>query len=186
MKRFLCSILVIIVMLGFVGCKKGDKNNQSGQNNDLYNLTECMNQGKIPEAEYTLGVNPQKIIDDGKDEEVYFSEGPNSCSIVVGDYYYYYEKGAESKGISSIVCFSTAFGVEVNGYDSKSDIKNKFSSVTFEEREISSSQAYFVPHQIENWSALTCKTDTKRIDFVFQDETLVAINLVDTANWTLT
>lgn len=193
MKRYLSVFIIIVILLCFAACKKGE-NTTTDNSGDSYNLIECMNQGKIPEAEYMLGTDPEKIKTDynygkeaeGHDHDIYFHERTNSSYLVVEDFYYYYENGEEKDGISSIVCFSTAYGTEVNGFDTKDDIKKRFSSVTFEEREISSQQAYFVPHEIENWSALTCKTDNRRIDFIFQDDMLVAINLVDTENWTLT
>lgn len=196
MKRFLCLALTLLMIFSLSACKKEAAETPSEPTNDTYDLAECMNQGKIPESEYTLGVDPEKIKNDynyyaepaeGQHEhDIYVRENPNSTSVVVGDFYYYYVNGQESKGISSIVCFGTAFGVEVNGFDTKEDIKKKFSSVEFTEREISSLEAYFVPGEVENCTALTCKTDTHRIDFVFMEETLIAINLIDTVNWTLT
>ncbi len=193
MKRILSVLLAVVVLLCLVGCKNKEEQ-QSTDNNGVYDLLACMNQGKIPEAEYVLGTTPEKIKtdfnygaeSDGHEHDIYVYEGLNSSYLVVEDFYYYFVNGEEEKGISSIVCFSTAFGTEVNGFDTKKDVKNRFSSVNFEEREISSRQAYFVPHEVENWSALTCKTDNRRIDFIFQEDILVAINLVDTENWDLT
>ncbi len=196
MKRFLCLILSLLMVFSLSACKKKNDETPSTPTNNAYDLIECMKGGKIPELKYTLGVDPETIKNDYKfyeenenaseENEIYVNENPNSTNIVVGDYYYYYVNGQESKGISSIVCFSTAFGTEVNSFDTKQDIKKKFENVEFEERELTSLQAYFIPGEVENCSALTCKTENRRIDFIFMEETLIAINLVDTENWTLT
>lgn len=198
MKRILCLTLTLLMVFSLSACKKENQETPTTPTNNTYDLVECMNQGKIPEAEYVLGVDPEKIKKDYNyygeettdefthEHEIYVRENPNSTNIVVGDFYYYHVNGQEDKGISSIVCFGTAFGVEVNGFDTKQDIIKKFSSVEFEERELSSLQAYFIPGEVENCTALTCKTETRRIDFVFMEDTLIAINLVDTENWTLT
>lgn len=198
MKRILCLILALLLVFSLSACKKQKEETPSDPAENTYDLVECMNQGKLPEAEYLLGTDPEKIKTDynyygenssdehSHDHEIYMRENPNSTNIVVGDYYYYFVNGQESKGISSIVCFGTAFGTEVNGFETKDDIKKKFSTVEFTEREISSLQAYFIPGEVENCTALTCKTENRRIDFVFMEETLIAINLVDTENWTLT
>ena len=193
MKRFLCLSLVFLIALSLSACKKEKEKIPSEPTNNTYDLVECMKQGKIPELKYTLGTSPETIKkdfegvteQDGEEIELYINENPNSTNIVAGNYYYYYVNGSEDMGISSIVSFSTAFGVEVNGFETKQDIIKKFSTVDFEDRELSSLQAYFIPGEIENCSALTCKTDNRRIDFIFIEETLIAINLLDTENWTL-
>ncbi len=195
MKRLLCLILALLMVLSLASCKKDGDDVSSDQGNSTYDLVACMNQGKIPEATYVLGVDPEKIKNDynyyeeaeehTQEHEIYVRENPNSTNIVVGDYYYYYVNGEEDKGISSIVSFSTAFGTEVHGFETKQDIIEKFNSVVFEERELTSLQAYFIPGEVENCTALTCKTENRRIDFVFMEDSLIAINLVDTENWTL-
>ncbi len=196
MKKFLSLSLAFLMVLSLSACKKDKDKTPSEPTSSTYDLVECMKQGKIPELKYTLGVDPETIKNDYKfyeeseianeENEIYVNENTNSTNIVVGDYYYYYVNGQQSKGISSIVCFSTAFGIEVNGFDTKDDIKKKFEGVEFTEREITSLQAYFIPGEVENCSALTCYSENRRIDFVFMDEMLIAINLVDTENWTLT
>lgn len=193
MKKIICLFLALLLVFSLSACKeKGDIENTPETN--VYDLKECMKQGKIPELKYILGTNPETIKkdfegvteQDGEEVELYINENPNSTNIGVGNNYYYYVNGSEEKGISSILSFDTAFGIEVNGFDTKKDIKNKFTTVEFTERQLTSLQAYFIPGEVENCSALTCEIDNRRIDFIFMDETLIAINLVDTENWTLT
>ena len=193
MKRTVALILALLLLFSLSACKKENNKTPDEPTPNVYDLNECMKEGKIPELKYSLGTNPETIKkdfegvteQDGEEIELYINENPNSTNIVVGDYYYYYVNGSEDKGISSIISFSTAFGVEVNGFDTKQDIKNRFSGIEFEERKLTSLQAYFIPGEVENCTALTCKTDNRRIDFIFMDEALIAINLIDTENWTL-
>lgn len=193
MKRIICLVLALLLVFSLSACKGKEVTNDD-PNTNVYDLNECMKQGKIPELKYTLGTNPETIKKDfegvteqnGEEIELYINENPNSINIVVGDYYYYYVRGAEDKGVSSIVSFTTAFGVEVHGFDTKDDIKKRFTTVEFTERALTSLDAYFIPGEVDNCTALTCETDNRRIDFIFMEETLIAVNMVDTENWTLT
>lgn len=193
MKKIICLCLAVLLIFSLAACK-GKEVVDDANDANVYDLNECMKQGKIPEIKYSLGTNPETIKKDfegvteqnGEEVELYINENPNSTNISVANNYYYYVNGSEDKGISSILSFDTAFGVEVNGFDTKEDIKNKFTTVEFTERQLTSLQAYFIPGEVEDCSALTCKTENRRIDFIFMGETLIAINLVDTENWTLT
>ena len=196
MKRTICFLLALLMVILFVGCKKKDTTpqQQTEPTEEVYDLVECMKNGKIPELKYTLGTAADTIKNDyhydkvlpEEQLELVINENPNSINISVGDYYFYYEREKEDKGISSIVAFTTAFGVEVQGFETKASLQKKFSKTTFTERKLTSLEAYFIPGEVENCSALTCESDNRRIDFIFMDETLIAINLVDTENWTLT
>ena len=71
MKRIICLLLCLIVFCNFSACKK-----QENTENTNF-ITEYANKGKIPECDYTLGDDPEKIKSDflkasQEDEDNYY------------------------------------------------------------------------------------------------------------------
>lgn len=199
MKRIIAILLCVVICFAFVGCKeKKDKDNTSSlQEVDAYNLNDCMKNGKFPDAEFALGSSIDDILKSGEGEGENSEEhthstlyeqafGSRSTFIDCGDFVYYYENGKRDLGVSSIIAQTKVFGFETGVLTNKNDIKNAFPSFEYEERELTNNQMYFTPFEMSGCSAITYKFENCRIDFIFENDSLFAVNLVDTRNWTLT
>lgn len=195
----LTALLLSVCML-FVLCACGgnkDNTDSTSSNTQTIDLVALMKQGKIPEAEFTIGTPVDTILnsqstdeettDDGHNhEDIMFEEGNRSNSISLEGVKYYYEKEKESSGISSIVCQFNAYGFEISEITGKSDVINTFSGIEYTEHTATNDEIYFLPFEIEDCEVLTYTADNFRLDFFFVDNSLLAVNLVDTTLWTLT
>ena len=200
MKKLLAVILPLLLLLSFAACRQdGDKDDGGSTVQDKYNLAEYMKKGEIPEAEFTLGMTVEDIkshlessetgSDYGHNHAEYYEDentANRSDYIAVGEVLYYYEAAKAENGISSIVCQVNAFGFEASELTGKSDIKNAFPSMKYTEREVTNAELYFIPVELEGVSAITYTVDNYRLDFFFMEDSLLAVNLVDTNYWTLT
>ena len=196
MKKLLALVMVFVFLFCFAGCKKNDEKQDNDLAVDLYDLNEYISSGTIPEAEFKLGTAVQSIkdkyatvdeeqSDDGHyHTDFYELEGNRSDALQVGEIMYYYEKGADK--ISSIVCLVNGFGFEVSELTGKNDIITAFPSYEYVVRDVDNAELYFIPGELENCTAITYRIGTNRLDFFFQENNLIGINLVDTESWTLT
>lgn len=197
MKKIIALCLTLALVFSFCGCsKQKDKDdNSSVAPSDAYNLFEYMKKGEFPEAKYSLGTAIDTILNEAQNEDgeahthstVYEqSYGVRSTFIDCGDFSYYYENGKRDAGVSSIVAQTKVFGFEIGAFTTKNDVIRAFPSSEYEERELSNSEMYFIPFEMIGCTAITYKVDNYRLDFIFDNNTLFAVNLVDTNNWTIT
>ena len=196
MKKVIALLLVLACVFCFVACNSEEQDKMEDVVSNLYNLEEYMSVGKIPEAEFTIGTSVQAIkdkfahsdeeeSDDGHyHAEIYEIEGNRSDALQVGEIMYYYEKGDDK--VSSIVCLVNGFGFEVSELTGKNDIIKAFPSYKYTTRDVTSAELYFIPGEVENCTVITYTSGTRRLDFFFQEDNLIGINLVDTESWTLT
>lgn len=195
MKRLSIVFLALLLIFTMVGCKtKDDKNTSSNQPTDRYNLSEYMKSGRIPEADYSIGTAIDVVLshNDGQaddkeadtDAEIYEITGNRSTYVPVEDYLYYFENGKREEGVSSIVSQGKAFGFEVGAFTSKSDVIEAFPSYKYTERSLNNNQIYFVPFELEGSIAVTYEIENWRLDFIFYEGSLFAVNLVNADKWT--
>lgn len=196
MKKLLALLMALVCIVCFVGCKEKENDDKKDVVSNLYNLSEYISAGEIPEAEFKLGTSVQSIKDayahtdeEGEDDghyhaDIYEIEGNRSDALQVGEIMYYYEKGADK--VSSIVCLVSGFGFEVSELTGKNDIIKAFPSYKYTTRDVTSTELYFIPGEMENCTVITYTEGNRRLDFFFQEDNLIGINLVDTENWTLT
>lgn len=191
MKKFLCLLLVLVIGFMFCACGKAAEN--EGGNTSGYNLESLLKQGKIPEVDITLGTSTADVknaynYDANATGETgfYVLYNNNSTYYLAGDISYYFETEKEANGISSIVCTGTAFGLQPNTFETMNNVRALFPDINFIERDVDSSQVYFLPYEVENCKALTHTVDNHRIDFFFMDDQFFAVNIVDINNWKLT
>lgn len=192
MKKVIALLLVFVFVFSFASCKKEEDDNPALTTSEIsYNLDNLLKDGEIPGVPYKLGTSVQKIKDDAgykpedelnDDDEFSIIENTKYTRMAYLTSYYCFAPDKEENGISSIVDFGTPFDFET-GTTTPDDVKAYFKDVEFEERELTSSQVYFIPMQMENCTALTYEKDNRRIDFIFESDLLIAINLVDTDNW---
>ena len=197
MKRLIAVIGSLCWLFVLAACG-GDKDNTHstplGQSS--VDLAALMKQGKVPEAEFTIGTavdtilnshtDDEETVDDGHGhDEIMVEEGNRSCSISIDGVRYYYEKSKEESGVSSIVCQFNAYGFEVSEITGKSDVINAFPNMEYTEHIATNAEIYFLPFEMEDCVVITYSVDNFRLDFFFVDNSLLAVNLVDTNLWTL-
>lgn len=197
MRKLLAVFLSVSCLLLICGCKSNKKDNTSSPAEAENKIEQILINGKIQGTDYALGTSVEQIKTDTKYGEIDAQEGTHNSGnelfivaeekatrLVYNSCYYYYENGKEDKGISSIVSFVSIDGLEC-GQSGPDEVRVAFSSVQFEQRNITADDVYFVSAPLENCFALSYSKDSRRIDFVFSDGVLIAINLIDTENWSL-
>lgn len=184
MKRIASLLICFAVIICFAGC---DRKNTSSDTNGI-DVEYYARLGTIPESEYILSDDCEKVKSEltakaDEDETVIcnIEEGELSVLISTGDFYYYYEKDKQDKGISCIVALDTAYGFE-NGTVSL-EIKESLSEFTPEESE--NTDNLFFMNGLENGSQLKYQFGKNTVIFVFQDNALCATVLYNPENWNL-
>lgn len=190
MKKLTALLLAVLLLFCVCGCSN---NSGTASGSEKYNLTECVKAGKIPECDIALGTPTANVkaaynYDENAIGETgfYVISENKSTYFLAGNTSFYFETAKEQNGISSIVFNGTAFGFPMNTYVTMEEVKNAFPTINFTEKNVENKEVYFLPYVIENCKALTYSVDNHRIDFFFEENQLFAVNLVDTANWTLT
>ena len=197
MKKAICLILCLVFSFTLVGC-----GNKDTQNNDKIDLAYYAKLGQMPEAKYTLGANPEQVIDelDGineqeetehqedpnhahehDQEEFYLEvvEGENNVLIDNGNICYYYTKANKDKGISCIVSYGDAFGFSLGTVIL--ELKNSLPSVEFSEEELTDENAFFASYVLDG-TVLKAEFQNSTILFAFQENELFATAIYN-ENW---
>ena len=195
MKKLISLILCLCFIFGFVGCGNKDKKSESDVDLEYYAKL-----GKIPEVEFTLGEDIEKVTDqlsallEDEDEnssddshdhdqaEYRFEivEGQNNVLLDNGTVGYYYNKVNKNNGVSYIVNYDTSFGFEKGTVSV--EIKNALKGFEFEEADVSENNAFFATY-ISNGTVLETKINNVVIMFVFQENELYATVMYDANNW---
>ena len=193
MKKIISLILCLLLIFVFVGCGNKDKKSESDVDLEYYAKL-----GIIPEVEFTLGEDIEKVTDklsaplededehssdDSHDQEEYrfeIVEGQNNVLLDNGTVGYYYNKANKNKGVSYIVNYDTSFGFEKGTVSV--EIKDALKDYEFEEADVSEDNAFFATY-ISNGTVLETKIDDVVIMFVFQENELYATVMYDANNW---
>lgn len=197
MKKLLSLFLCFCLLFSFTGC--GDKKKT---NNSKIDLEYYAKLGQIPEAEYTLGADIDNAINeltekfndyqnshgddpdhshDHNQSDFMFDvvEGENNVLIDNGTINYYYNKKNKDKGISYIVNYDTAFGLEIGTVSS--EVSKNLSNYNLKEEPLSD-DAFFVSY-LTNGTVLKTEIENVAILFVFSDNQLFATAIYDINNW---
>lgn len=177
MKKILCFILSISMILTFTACK--DKKEVNDNSVDLEYYAKS---GSIPECKYTLGSDVKTLKDelstvldeehDDESEAVYDEiEGEKTVCVTNGVYNFYYEKENEDKGIAYIASFDTAFGFEIG--EVIVSVKEAIGDIEYTEEEVNEENAFFMFAQVEG-SVIKCEFEKNTIMFVFENNALCA------------
>lgn len=188
MRKLICAVLSIFVILSLSACSKGN----TSSNKDSVDIEYFSKLGKMPECDYSLGENVNKVKDElsadyenaSSSEEKFYNvtEGEKSVLIDSGTFSYYYMKENENNGISYIVNYGKAFGFEPGTVSI--EIKNALTDFTLIEEDISEDSVFFLAGATGG-SILKYNGDDNVIIFVFQDNSLYATAIYDPANWNL-
>ncbi len=199
MKRLTALVLCLVFLFSLCSCKVNKEQPESAPSEAGYNLSQILKEGKIPGTNYALFTLPETIktenhygehvdgeqLHDHEDGNgLFVEEGNRSVKLSLNADCYYYEKGKEDKGISSIVVFNDVLDLLI-GTSTSNDVKINFEGIVFEERELTNMQVYFIPYEVEGAKALTFSEGNRKIDFIFMSDILIAINLYDTSVWSL-
>ncbi len=198
MKKLFSLFLCLCLLFSFVACK--DDKSTNTQNIDLEYYAKL---GKMPEAEYTLGADVDDVIKEltAKSEEYEDShaddadhshdhnqvdfvfnviEGENNILIDNGAINYYYNKKNKDKGVSYIVNYDTAFGLEIGTVSS--EVSKYLSAYELKEETLTDDNAFFASY-VANGTVLRTEIEDVAILFVFGDNQLFATAMYDTNNW---
>ncbi len=197
MKKFLSLILCATLVFAFSACGKKDKENKNTVDLEYY-----ASLGQIPEAEYSLGENPDTVIDGlnklneqaeaeheddpnhnhGHDEQEFFFEivqGEKNVLLDNGNICYYFNKANKAKGISYIVNYDTAYGFPIGTVIL--EVKEALSDIKFTEEAISEENAFFASYVIDG-TVLKAEFENSTVIFVFQENELFATAIFN-SNW---
>jgi len=197
MRKFLSLILCAALSVCFVACGGNDNKNKNTIDLEYYAKL-----GQMPEAEYCLGENPNTVIkglegimdqeiaeheDDpthshGHDEQEFYFEivqGEKNVLLDNGNICYYYNKANESKGISYIVNYDTAFGFEIGTV--VLEVQNAFPDIKFTEEPLTEENAFFASYVL-NGTVLKAELEGATVVFVFQENELYATAMYN-ENW---
>ncbi len=200
MKKILSLLICFAVLLTFTACK--DKKNDNA-NTSKIDLEYYAKIGKMPEAEYTLGDDVDDVIakltkkqneidaehqddpdhsHDHDQAEFMFNviEGEKNVLIDNGVVNYYYNKNNKKEGISYIVNYDTAFGLELGTLIS--EVKGYLSEYKLKEVSITDEDIFFASY-LSDGTVLKTEINDVVIMFVFQENQLFATAMYDNNNW---
>ena len=190
MKKLFCIVLCLILCFSLSACGKKDNN----KNSDAADLEYYARVGRMPEVEYMLGTDVDKVKNelskrleeenkkhkedpnhahDHDEDEFFFEiyEGDKNVLLDNGHISYYYTKANKDKGISYIVNYDTAFGFPLGTVIS--EIKAAYPEFEFIEIPLNSDSAFFADY-VMNGTVLATPFDGNTITFVFQNNELFA------------
>ena len=188
MKKIIAIILTLALCLTFCGCgEKQDKNNLNSGNG--IDLSAALTSGKIPELAVALGTSEEdlKTLHNYNPE----SEGETGFYIIEEEDYtryltdvaeYYIGNENKTNGVSAIVCFETAFGLNCNTYEKPEDVKNAFPNVEFTEGDLTEDEKLFGT-SAEGATKLSFTHENRKVSFIFLEEQLVSVVLADIDKW---
>lgn len=184
MKKAIAIILCFVLSLSFVGCAKISKNEDKTESHSV-DVGYYAKIGKIPEHEYSLGSDAEKMLkkfedldqknaEESEDEHghsIYsFIEAEDHNILLYENARYYYK--ADNK-VSLIVSLDDSYGFKVG------DISEQIIKAVGEQTETKpgNSQAIFFLPTPESYTYLEYKFGENTIVFVFQDNMLCATAL---------
>lgn len=194
MKKFLSLLICVCVLFTLCACSKKENKKE-----DIADLKYYADLGQIPEADYSLGENPDTVVselterknsetlqdsltsEDYNNWEFTFEvfEGENNVLLDNGAICYYYNKANKDNGISYIVDYDTAFGLETGTLIL--DVKDAFASIEFTEETLTEENAFFA-FTSYNGTILKAEFEKSTIIFVFQENELYATAIYND-NW---
>ncbi len=197
MKKFISILLVIGLVFTLCACSGNGKKKENKVDLEYY-----ANLGQMPEAEYTLGENPNTVIDGlnklkeqaeaeheddpnhnhGHDEQEFYFEivqGENNVLLDNGNICYYYNKTNEDKGISYIVNYDAAFEFPLGTVIL--EVKEALSGIKLTEEPLTEENAFFASYVIDG-TVLKAEFEKATVIFVFQENELFATAIYN-SNW---
>lgn len=179
MKRIISLLLAAVMVCSFASCKKGNKNQQIGTDVEYY-----ANLGKMPECEYELGFDVDKLIDvlekkataENAGEEDYYTsfEIDERTAIMTSGFSFYYFTDKKDKGISCIVSNEEAFGFKQGTVSV--EVRDALKSYGFEstQRNPIDGELFFIPGAGDNMTCMEYGFKNATVLFVFDTNELCA------------
>lgn len=188
MKRILAVILCVALAFSLCACGEA-KNDSSANTGNGVDLEKVLTDGKIPELAVSLGMSETDVktlhnySEDATGETgFYIFKEKDVTYFQTENAVYYYKNDNKEAGISAIVGFTTVCGIACNAFETPSDVKAAFPSVEFTEGEVTKEDMYFLVGGDE-FTKLSLEKGSRRIDFVFFENQLNTVILIDTENW---
>ncbi len=185
MKKIISLILVFVFVFAFSSCGKDKKE----ENNGTVDIEYYAKLGQMPESNYYLGTDPEKIktelsalseSEDAGDMVYNVTEGENNVLIDNGVLCYYYKKATPEKGIGCIVNYGKAYGFELGTVIV--EIKEAIAGCDYVEEPMNESNSFFM-FGVESGTVLRCNIEENTVVFVFQDNALCATAIFTGTDW---
>lgn len=185
MKKIVALLSAALILVSFSSCKgNGDKDSSmvlSGDRNGT-NIMPQVSQGKIPEVQFGLGSDPQEIL---AGDETYLQEYDGYKGISTETAAYYYENGKDADGISAIVTYFEAYGMQVGAFTTPDDIISNNTDIEWDRHKPEESEMFFSPFIPDDAEVLVATSGNYKLSIFFTENDIMAISLTDTAKWTL-
>lgn len=186
MKKILSFLLVFALLFSLTACGKEKKVDKQDDGIDIEYYAKL---GQIPEIEYTLGSDIDKLKEDlsklmeeDVEGEVVYNilEGAENYLIDNGKYSYLYKKANPEKGIGCIVDYDTAYGFELGTVII--EVKEALAEYEYTEEALNDKNAFFM-FGVDSGTVIECKFDDNTLAFVFVDNALSATALYTGSDW---
>lgn len=197
MKKLICLVLCFGILFTLCACGGGQNKKK-----DTVDLEYYASLGQMPEADYSLGENPDTVIEglnglmeseeaeheedpnhnhEHDEQEFYFEivQGEKNVLLDNGNICYYYNKANENKGISYIVNYDTAFGFPIGTVIL--EVKEALSHLSLTEEPLSEENAFFASYVMDG-TVLKAELEGATVVFVFQANELFATAIYND-NW---
>lgn len=186
MKRIICVLLSALIAVSLCGCKKENASSDIEVDIEYY-----VKLGRIPECDYLIGTDAEEIKEyyetlqasqQAMGEEITpfdVIEGDTTVMLDCGTNAYYYRKAAADSGISYIVSYDAAFGLETGTLITQ--VKQNVSGLDFSESAVTREKAFFMLS--DDGTALTAVSGEFTVMLIFVNDALCATALYRTAEW---
>lgn len=166
MRKLVCTLLCLLLLFPFAGCKKDTESLKSGVDIEYY-----VNLGAIPESDIKIGDGVPENSEENDD--YFFSESGSDSYFSNGDFIYYYDSSKKNAKVKAISAFSKFYGFEIGAVTIEISDMLDSRELKYTEREPKEDELFFLPSS-GNFSVIEYKAQKHTLLFVFQDNSLCA------------
>ncbi|MBR7071274.1 MAG: hypothetical protein IKI29_03835 [Clostridia bacterium] len=185
MKKLFAVGLCLMLVCALTACGRDAKKPEDG-----LDVAYFAKLGQIPETEYRLGMDIEKLkadlsakAEEAGEEGFYdLTEGEQTVRISTDQYSFYYEKGHEEKGIACIVCLDGGFGFPQNSVTV--EVTEQLSAYEGKEHPATEEETFFLPFA-QDTTCISYTFGEYVLNFVFQENALCGIVLYDPQYWAM-
>ena len=195
MKKIIATLLFVLLLLTFVGCKDDrtpdDTNSMVSQYVHETNIYDYAKKGEIPEVPFKLGESVEKVKKNFKDtipegseiEDLIITEGTLTVQMDGGNSMFFYEKANEKSGIGLIVAKEEAFKLSMGGVYSAQDIIDMIELKDYNLGTATDADVFFLPGDASNYECLSYNVGDYVLKFIIIDGYVSAATLTNPAVW---
>ena len=185
-------LLAILLVFCFSGCAAEEEEFTSSVEPIEHSLDilAYAQKGEIPEVPFKLGDDVDNLketfldhIESGSEiYELGVMEGEETVHLLGGSMTFCYQKDKKENGISVIVAQEYAYDFAM-GVQYIDDVIFAVGSDDYQRASTTEEDAFFLPVVPENSECLTYTVNNYQLKFIFTDNVISAVSLIDTENW---